>query len=159
MKKLLSLEEASLFASRLIQKKVTISNINYLIQYGRIDKVDTPKGPAVAQQQLVAYYQSYNQTREARWKKKLGEDINWALSFDNYSEAQTTKHVHRLHPYKGKYIPQLVEYFLDDHLDSFKRKRFFRPGDIVLDPFCGSGTTLVEANEQGKLIYEISRNN
>jgi hypothetical protein len=36
-------------------------------------------------------------------------------------EAETTKHIHRLHPYKGKFIPQLVEYFLDDHTDSFKK--------------------------------------
>ena len=31
-------------------------------------------------------------------------------------EAETTKHVHRLHPYKGKFIPQLVEYFLDSRI-------------------------------------------
>ena len=54
-----------------------------------------------------------------------------------------------MHPYKGKYIPQLVEYFLDDHVDSFKKEVYFQPGDIVLDPFCGSGTTLVQANELG----------
>lgn len=66
-----------------------------------------------------------------------------------YSESETTKHVHRLHPYKGKFIPQLVEYFLDDHTDDFKKEVFFKQGDIVLDPFCGSGTTLVQANELG----------
>jgi SAM-dependent methyltransferase len=71
------------------------------------------------------------------------------LSFANYSEAERTKHVHRIHPYKGKFIPQLVEYFLDTHTDSFKREVYFKPGDIVLDPFCGSGTTLVQANELG----------
>jgi hypothetical protein len=71
------------------------------------------------------------------------------LSFSQYKEAETTKHVHRLHPYKGKFIPQLVEYFLDEHTDEFKRKVFFHKGDIVLDPFCGSGTTLVQANELG----------
>ena len=64
-------------------------------------------------------------------------------------EKETTKHVHRLHPYKGKFIPQLVEYFLDGHTDEFKDKVYFRPGDIVLDPFAGSGTTLVQANEMG----------
>src|SRR5205807_174230 len=71
------------------------------------------------------------------------------LSFDQYKEAETTKHVHRLHPYKGKFIPQLVEYFLDKHKDHFKRHVFFKEGDIVLDPFCGSGTTLVQASELG----------
>ena len=51
-----------------------------------------------------------------------------------------TKHVHRLHPYHGKFIPQLVEVLLD---------RYFAPGDHVLDPFAGSGTTLVQALESG----------
>jgi hypothetical protein len=79
----------------------------------------------------------------------LGDDLNWALSFDHLKEADTTKHVHRLHPYKGKFIPQLVEYFLDDHTDDYKKEIYFKKGDIVLDPFCGSGTTIVQANELG----------
>jgi len=82
-------------------------------------------------------------------EKQLGDDLNWGLSFSEYKESETTKHVHRLHPYKGKFIPQLVEYFLDAHTDKFKKKSFFKRGDIVLDPFCGSGTTLVQANELG----------
>lgn len=84
------------------------------------------------------------------WKQKLGKDINWHLSFSQYQESERTKHVHRLHPYKGKFIPQLVEYFLDSHVDDFKKEVYFQPGDIILDPFCGSGTTLVQANE---LVY------
>jgi len=87
--------------------------------------------------------------REVEWREQLGDDLNWALSFDYLKEADTTKHVHRLHPYKGKFIPQLVEYFLDDHIDDFKKEIYFKKGDIVLDPFCGSGTTLVQANELG----------
>jgi hypothetical protein len=75
--------------------------------------------------------------------------MNWDLSFSQVKEAETTKHVHRLHPYKGKFIPQLVEYFLDSHTDSFKQDIYFRPGDTGLDPFAGSGTTLVQANELG----------
>ena len=69
------------------------------------------------------------------------------MSFEEYKESDTTKHVHRLHPYKGKFIPQLVEYFLDSHTDEFKTEVIFKPHDILLDPFCGSGTTLVQANE------------
>jgi len=41
----------------------------------------------------------------------------------------------------------LVEYFLDEHTDHFKKEVFFKPNDIVFDPFCGSGTTLVQSNE------------
>ena len=77
----------------------------------------------------------------------MGNDLNWNLSFSEYKESETTKHVHRLHSYKGKFIPQLVEYFLDQHTDNFKKKSFFSAGDIILDPFCGSGTTLVQASE------------
>jgi len=75
--------------------------------------------------------------------------LNWALSFENIKEAETTKHVHRLHPYKGKFIPQLVEYFLNDKTDDFKKTVYFQKDDIILDPFCGSGTLLVQANELG----------
>ena len=146
---LFTVDEACAFASEYVSKKVTASNINYLIQYGRIDKTITDRGLCVSKNQLIAYYNSFKGMREIEWKNKLGQDVNWALSFDNYNEAQTTKHVHRLHPYKGKYIPQLVEYFLDDHVDTFKTETFFKPGDIILDPFCGSGTTLVQANELG----------
>lgn len=69
-------------------------------------------------------------------KSTFGSD----LTFIEYREWERTKHVHRLHPYLGKFIPQLVELFL---------KKFFKKGDTILDPFCGSGTTLIEANTLG----------
>ncbi len=66
------------------------------------------------------------------------EDVD--ISFKDVPEYERTKHVHRLHPYLGKFIPQLVEFFLS---------RFFHKGDTILDPFVGSGTTLVEGNILG----------
>jgi hypothetical protein len=74
-------------------------------------------------------------------------NLNWREK--DLPENLRTKHVHRLHPYLGKYIPQLVEIFL---------RKFFEPGQTVLDPFCGSGTTLVQANELGinSIGYDIS---
>ncbi|MBQ7572726.1 MAG: site-specific DNA-methyltransferase [Clostridia bacterium] len=161
MNNLLTIAEASAFASQLIGKLVTESNISYLIQYGRIDKFVNDGVICVQQGQLVSYYESFRGKKEIEWKNKLGNDINWELSFDGYKESETTKHVHRLHPYKGKYIPQLVEYFLDEHTDSFKKEIYFHPGDIVIDPFCGSGTTLVQANELGMhaVGFEISAYN
>lgn len=62
------------------------------------------------------------------------------LAFSNIREFERTKHVHRLHPYLGKFIPQLVEVFL---------KKFFQQGEYIIDPFMGSGTTLIEANILG----------
>ena len=63
-------------------------------------------------------------------------NLNWRER--DLPEYQRTKHVHRLHPYLGKFIPQLVEIFL----------RKYKP-TLVYDPFAGSGTTLVEANALG----------
>jgi len=62
-------------------------------------------------------------------------NLNWRET--DLPERERTKYVHRLHPYLGKFIPQLVEIFL---------RKYFRAGETVYDPFCGSGTTLVEAN-------------
>ena len=146
-KKLVNLKEASDWASQYLNRNVTISNISYLLQYGRIKKYGSNGNPLLNIEELKDYYDSFK--KEKQWKRILGEDLNWHLSFVEYKEAERTKHVHRLHPYKGKFIPQLVEYFLDSHTDEFKKEVYFHEGDIVLDPFCGSGTTLVQANELG----------
>ncbi len=68
----------------------------------------------------------------------LDLDLSWSEAA--LPERERTKHVHRLHPYHGKFIPQLVEALL---------ARYLEPGDHVLDPFAGSGTTLVQALESG----------
>jgi hypothetical protein len=148
-KDVLTIRDAAKWASSYLKKEVAESNIMYLIQYGRLERTVKNGISFVSKDDLRKYYRSYNGRREIEWKNKLGEDINWALSFDNVREKERTKHVHRLHPYKGKFIPQLVEYFLDDHTDQFKQDVFFEKGDVILDPFCGSGTTLVQANELG----------
>ncbi len=117
--KLINLREASVWASQYLNRRVTISNISYLLQYGRIRKYGSNGNPLINIEELKEYYDSYD--KEKQWKKKLGEDLNWHLSFVEYKESERTKHVHRLHPYKGKFIPQLVEYFLDSHTDEFKK--------------------------------------
>lgn len=148
-KDLLTIREASKWAGKYLNKKISESNISYLVQYGKVRKRGNNNTTLVSKKDLIQYYKSFRGEREVNWKEKLGDDLNWALSFDHLREKDTTKHVHRLHPYKGKFIPQLVEYFLDDHTDNFKKEVVFNKGDIILDPFCGSGTTLVQANELG----------
>jgi hypothetical protein len=77
-------------------------------------------------------------TQEALYSA-LDLDLSW--SERELPERERTKHVHRLHPYLGKFIPQLVEVLL---------ARYVRTGGRVLDPFAGSGTTLVQALESGR---------
>src|SRR5574344_1115555 len=149
MAELLSIKEASQWATKYLEKNVTTANISYLIQYGRIKKIGANGSTQILKEDLVEYYKDKKKSRQEEWKEQLGNDLNWALSFEQYTEAETTKHVHRLHPYKGKFIPQLVEYFLDNHTDKFKKEVYFKPGDIVYDPFSGSGTTMVQACELG----------
>jgi hypothetical protein len=69
----------------------------------------------------------------------LDLELSWSESA--LPEHVRTKHVHRLHPYHGKFIPQLVEVLLD---------RYVPYGGHVVDPFGGSGTTLVQALESGR---------
>jgi hypothetical protein len=108
---LITISEASKWASDYLEKKVTPANISYLVQYGKVKRHGENGSTMVHTNDLKGYYKSSHSKRETDWKKQLGDDLNWALSFDNLREKDTTKHVHRLHPYKGKFIPQLVEYF------------------------------------------------
>ena len=146
---LVTIPEASKWATDYLEKEVSPINISYLVQYGKVKKHGQNGSTMVDLSDLKKYYESYNGKREVSWKKNLGNDLNWTLSFDNLREKDTTKHVHRLHPYKGKYIPQLVEYILDGHTDDFKKETYFKTGDIILDPFLGSGTTIIQSLEMG----------
>ncbi|MGB2875266.1 MAG: hypothetical protein WBB76_07295 [Gaiellaceae bacterium] len=75
-------------------------------------------------------------TQEALYRR-IDLELSW--SERELPERERTKHVHRLHPYLGKFIPQLVEALLTRYV----------PQGRVLDPFAGSGTTLVQALESG----------
>jgi len=80
---------------------------------------------------------TFQKEKTLNWREKNIQNFGIDLSFANVPEWQRTKHVHKLHPYLGKFIPQLVEVFL---------KKYFKSGQTILDPFLGSGTTLIEAN-------------
>ena len=57
---------------------------------------------------------------------------------------------HGLHEYRGKFFPQLVRAFMNIAK---------LPKDaVVLDPMCGSGTTLVEARLSGRKCYGLDMN-
>ena len=61
-------------------------------------------------------------------------------SFADLGMRQTQGSVHFFHHWTAKFIPQIPRRLIG---------MYARPGDIVLDPFMGSGTTLVEAARMG----------
>jgi site-specific DNA-methyltransferase (cytosine-N4-specific) len=61
------------------------------------------------------------------------------IDFDTNGH-DTTYLTHGIHPYPAKFPPQLPKSILEEYA---------KRGDIILDPFCGSGTTNVEARLHG----------
>ncbi|MHA1143323.1 MAG: TRM11 family SAM-dependent methyltransferase [Candidatus Helarchaeota archaeon] len=66
-----------------------------------------------------------------------------------FKEADTKYLTHGLHYYPARMIPQIAKRLLF---------RYSNPGDLVLDPFVGSGTTLVEARLSGRNSIGIDVN-
>jgi hypothetical protein len=66
----------------------------------------------------------------------------------NISSGKNT-YVYDAHTYHTKVPPQGIELLID---------YYTRPGDVVLDPFCGSGMTGVAASEKGRkaLLFDLS---
>lgn len=134
---LLTVEDAATKTGR------SIDTIADYVRRGRLTAYDSqgrktddadPLRSFVKEKELTHFLSVVDQDVE----RYQSEGLNPELGFYDVPEWERTKHVHRLHPYLGKFIPQLVEHFLSRH---------FQPGQWVLDPFMGSGTTLVQANE------------
>jgi len=58
-------------------------------------------------------------------------EVNW-----DFKDTKTQYLTHRFHSYPARFIPQIPRTFI---------KLFTKKGDVVLDPFVGCGTTLVES--------------
>jgi DNA modification methylase len=77
----------------------------------------------------------------------IGRERTWQAVLENgdvavASRRKDPKYVtHGIHPYKGKFYPQLAKALFN--LAGLK------PSETVLDPFCGSGTVLLEAYLNG----------
>lgn len=67
---------------------------------------------------------------------ELLSEVDWT-----FEDADTQYLTHGLHKYPARMIPQIP-----DGLLSALETAGFNSNQIVLDPFCGSGTSLVEAN-------------
>jgi len=59
------------------------------------------------------------------------KNIDW-----NFKGVETTYLTHGYHSYPARFIPQIPQTIIEN---------FTHKGDVILDPFCGCGTTLVES--------------
>jgi site-specific DNA-methyltransferase (cytosine-N4-specific) len=67
----------------------------------------------------------------------------------NFWNAETDYLTHSVHRYSGKFIPQIAAAAIDV---------LTSPGDLVVDPYCGSGTTLLEAALAGRRAIGVDLN-
>jgi site-specific DNA-methyltransferase (cytosine-N4-specific) len=74
----------------------------------------------------------------------------YKINLDEIKTKDKNYLTHGIHPYPAKYIPQIPA--------SLIKYLNLLPGSTVLDPFCGSGTTLLEANINGLNAYGIDTN-
>jgi len=87
--------------------------------------------------ELTNHFHLYSQQSDAILKNRS----NRTRSYFSEGQFSTGYATHGLFPYRGKFHPQLIKGLLN--IIGIK------PGDLVLDPLCGSGTLNIEASLMG----------
>ncbi|HUW81750.1 MAG TPA: class I SAM-dependent methyltransferase [Phycisphaerae bacterium] len=85
--------------------------------------------------------------RYQKWKRPISVNFRRILPALNSPDRLT----HLIHPYPAKLLVHIPVFFLATDLLS-------KRGDVVLDPFCGSGTVLLEAQMAHRLAYGVDAN-
>ncbi|WP_053168404.1 DNA methyltransferase, partial [Planococcus glaciei] len=67
----------------------------------------------------------------------------------NFNDENVQSELHSIHPYPAKFIPQIPRKAILEWTNK---------GDVVLDPFCGSGTTLLESILHGRRAIGVDNN-
>lgn len=79
--------------------------------------------------------------------QNLTPNKDW--SFINTTRIETNYLTHGYHRYPAKFIPNIVQKLINDYT---------KPGNLIVDPFGGCGTTLVEAKISGRKSIGIDIN-
>lgn len=77
--------------------------------------------------------------------RKAIDEVDW-----DFSDRSNRRDIHYIHPYPAKFIADIPRELIN--ILGIKK------GTAILDPFCGSGTTLVEANKKGIPVVGVDLN-
>lgn len=92
--------------------------------------------------QLKLWLRKYRKTKRPV-KVNFRRAVSWIPSGDRAT--------HYIHPYPGKLLPQIAHFFTHASMLSM-------PGDVVLDPFAGTGTVSLEAVLAGRNAIAFDTN-
>lgn len=81
---------------------------------------------------------------QSSWLERVVSEEPW-----DYLESDTQGLTHSIHRYSGKFIPQIAARVINS---------LSKPDDFILDPYCGSGTVLVEAALSGRRALGVDLN-
>ncbi len=79
--------------------------------------------------------------------EKIKVDYSW--SFSGKTRKDTSYITHGYHRYPAKFIPRIVSRLLENYT---------KEGNLIVDPFGGCGTTLVESKISGRLSVGVDIN-
>ena len=117
------------------------------------DEVPSTRVPGLPLEQLLLEHRAFISRGSAQALTSplfAGDEIALETFFSQLHECRNkSEHVHGLHPYPAKFIP---------HIPRALIQALARSGDIMLDPMCGSGTTLVEAAAAGHRAIGVDIN-
>jgi len=82
-----------------------------------------------------------------RFSKKPSEANSMLML--NMKNSSSNEFTHGFHPYFAKFHPMIPRFFINNYAKS---------GDVIFDPFCGAGTTLVESIIKNHSCYGIDAN-
>ena len=85
------------------------------------------------QLELLTIQQSATPCLDVSYRERLSDLLSSDLDFHGKSSAYAS---HNFHAFPAKFPPQLPKKFIEGLTE---------PGDVVIDPMVGSGTTIVEA--------------
>lgn len=120
----------------------------YEIELGGNSTVHEERGKYVLRgEEGFPSYEEIQSPDELRSTKRTAETlgaIDWSFTDDDTSFL-----THDLHPYPAKFIPQIPGHCIAN---------LSLPGELVLDPFGGSGTTALEAVRLGRRALSVDAN-